>query len=313
MFTRKQPCSEVSLALLIVSGLLCLGLSSSAWALPIPAKKTCDQQEVYDRVKCRHDAVADQLTYTSETVFSPDSKITGRVLGRGNSARLHHIKNAHAKGQRAKEKYNRETFKKMAKNEAKATRRTCHLVPLTASDDVDGDGICDYEQGDSQADCAAIDLNPIDNSLQKCNPEKKNKGKGNPSGNPKFAGLECDLSCDQSSEPDNDAERVDMEGSGEQLEATFSAVEEDLIEMNMHLMIVEENLPEDELLLTVSQSGCVFPELTPGLSEAVWGPSSFSAIATSLSREYCLESSTHIPSLLAINTERFFSTTEAPT
>jgi len=267
MFTYRSSRFPGPRPLAWALGLVCLTVAFPAVAAP-PARKACDQQDPYERVECRRNAVVDQLEYTSETIFSPGSKLTGRVLSHGNVSRLQHIKNSNAQGQRAKMKYGRDMFKKMAKNEAKATRNACHLVPLRASDDANDDGICDYEQGDSQAECAAVELNPADGSLQKCNPEKKNRGKGKPAGNPKFEGLECDLSCDQGPEPDDAAESLDMEGAAEQMEGTFGAVEEDLLEMNTHLAIVEQNLPEEGLRVRVSQAGCVFPQLTPGLAEA---------------------------------------------
>jgi hypothetical protein len=243
-----------ALALGVVSGLLVLGAPSTGLAAP-PVKKDCSDPDVFERLKCRHDAIADQLDYTSDTAFAPGSKLEQRT----KPTRLGHIRNAKSKGQRARVKNTKGRFKKLAKDEARANRDAGHLVPLTAADDFDGDGVCDYEQGDKSAKCAAIEVDEF-GDLQECNPEKKNKGKGKD-------GLECDRSYD-SQEAATDEEADDMAETAAQGEETYSAVEDDLIEMNEHLDTVNANLPEGSATVFTAANGCVFPTLTPGLSEA---------------------------------------------
>ncbi len=243
-----------AVALGIVSGLLVLGAPSTGLAAP-PAKKDCSDPDVFERLKCRHDAVADQLDYTSDTAFAPGSKLHQRA----KPTRLGHIRNSKSKGQRARVKNTKDRFKKLAKDEARANRDAGHLVPLTAFDDGDGDGVCDYEQGNKSAMCAAIEVDEF-GDLQECNPEKKNKGKGK-------GGLECDRSYD-SQEAATDEEADDMAETAAQMEETYNAVEDDFIEMNEHLDTVNANLSEGSAAVFTAANGCVFPTLTPGLSEA---------------------------------------------
>ncbi|MDH3911895.1 MAG: hypothetical protein OEU09_11410 [Rhodospirillales bacterium] len=278
LFTRSIVATMLALG--VTMGLFVVGAPSASLAAPL--KKTeCDDKDLYptvfDKLKCRHDAVADQLDYTADTAFGENSKLGQRI----EPSRLGHIKDSKSKGQRARVKNTKNRFKKLAKDDARANRDAGHLVPLTAADDFDGDGICDYEQGDKSADCAAIEVDEF-GDLQKCNPEKKNKGKGKD-------GLECDRFYD-TQEATTDEEADDMDATALQMDETYSAVEDDFIEMNKHLDTVNANLPEGALPVFAAANGCIFPTLTPGLSEAkaalrgltaaAWGAASIMDSAT---------------------------------
>jgi len=263
--TRCLAVAALSLAFAV--GAVIAGTPSTATAAP-PKKDCSDTTEfpdAYSRVKCRHDAVADQLAYTADEVFVPGTELHGRV----KPSRLAHIGDSGQRGKRAKDKRTPADFKKMAKSEVRGNRKGGHLVPLTDFDDITppgGDGICDYEQGDTNAQCAAIELDG-NGDLQACNPKKKNKGKGK-GGSDKFAGLECDLAFDPE-EAANADEEMEMEMAAEQLEATFGAVEDDLVEMNEHLDNVNAALPAFAGFLRATQADpCNPPQPTPGLSEA---------------------------------------------
>ena len=254
---------SAALVLAVVCGLVASGVPSAVLAAP-PCKKDCTQRDVYERLACRQAALAEQMEYTSDTVFAEGTKLHQRI----KPARLSHIKNAKEKTQRAKNKNTKETFKRQAKAEAQGNKKGGHLVPLDdVEDDQNSDGICDYEQGNENAKCAAIELDESGN-LQECNPKKKNKGKGK-GGNPKFEGLECDL-CYDSEEASTISEEDDMEEGAEQLDATYSTTEDDLIEMNEHLDIVNANLPEGPAAVLTAANGCELPELTPGLADAAF-------------------------------------------
>ena len=236
-------------------------------AIAAPSKKDCSDTTTYPdafaRLKCRHDGVTDQLEYTADTAYGDDKPLGNRV----KPSRLAHIGDSGQRGRRAKERNTKDVFKKIAKDEVRGNRKAGHLVPLTDFDDVaPADGICDYEQGDTTAQCAAVELDEF-GELQACNPEKKNKGKGKP-GSGKFAGLECDLSFDPE-EAANADEELEMEKAAEQLEATFSAVEDDMIEMNEHLDKLNANLPVTAgFVRAAAADACVLPQGTPGLSIA---------------------------------------------
>jgi hypothetical protein len=277
-----QSILTTALVVIGVAGLFALGAPSVGFAAP--GKKDCSQGDAFERLKCRHDAVADQLEYTSDTIFADDTKLSQRT----KPTRIKHIKNSRAKAQRAKVKNTREKFRKLAKDEARGNKKAGHLVPLGSADDLDGDGICDYEQGDMNAKCAAVELDDF-GELQECNPEKKNKGKGKP-GQGKFDGLECDLLFDPD-EASTVSEEIDMDEAALQMEDTYSAVEDDFIEMNTHLDTLNQNLPADSgPVLAAAANGCVLPELTPGLAEAAavlrgltaagWGAASIMDSAT---------------------------------
>jgi len=264
-----------------VVGLLTLGVPSVGFAAP--EKKDCSGADAFERLKCRHDAVADQLEYTSDAIFADDTKLSKRT----KPTRIKHIRNSRAKAQRAKVKNTKEKFRKLAKDEARGNKKAGYLVPLSSLDDIDDDGICDYEQGNTNAKCAAVELDEF-GELQECNPEKKNKGKGNP-GQGKFDGLECDLLFDPD-EASTDLEQDDMEEAAEQMEETYSAVEDDFIEMNTHLEILNQNLPDGSARVMAAENGCVLPDLTEGLAEAAavlrgltaagWGAASIMDSAT---------------------------------
>ncbi len=264
-----------------VAGLLTIGVPSVGFAAP--GKKDCSSGDAFERLKCRHDAVADQLEYTSDSIFADNTKLSNRT----KPTRIKHIRNSRAKAQRAKVKNTKEKFRKLAKDEARGNKKAGYLVPLSDLDDLDDDGICDYEQGNANAKCAAVELDEF-GELQECNPEKKNKGNGKP-GQGKFDGLECDLLFDPD-EASTDLEQDDMEEAADQMEETYSAVEDDFIEMNTHLEILNQNLPDESVRVKTAENGCVLPDLTEGLAEAAavlrgltaagWGAASIMDSAT---------------------------------
>lgn len=250
---RKNLASSLTAAL-AVAVIVIAGAPPAAMAAP-PAKADCGSfTDAFERVKCRHDAVADQMGYTADTAFGHNTVMRGQAgLGR-----IKHIDNSQARGQRGKRQNSMGVFKKLAKAEVRGNRRAGHLVPLDdIADDAEGDGICDFEQNNQNALCAAVELDDF-GELQACNPNKKNKGKGKP-GSDKFSGLECDLSFD----PDNAAdptEAADMEQAAQEMEDTFGAVEDDLIEMNGHLDAINADTHAGSALLRSAAAGsCDIP------------------------------------------------------
>ncbi len=240
-------------AALAVALMTVAGAPPAATAAP-PAKADCAVfTDVFDRVKCRHDAVADQLAYTANEAFAPGTVMRDRA----GPGRAKHVGNARARGQRAKGQTGKAALKRLAKADVRGNRKAGHLVPLTAFDDVNDDGICDFEQGDASAQCAAVELDEF-GDLQACNPEKKNKGKGRP-GSGKFSGLECDLAFD----PENAAnatEAADMDQAGQEMEEAFGAMEDDLIEMNEHLDNVNADTPVAlAAFAAAADDDCVIP------------------------------------------------------
>ncbi len=252
-------------AALAVATIVIAGAPPAATAAP-PAKADCSSfADVFDRVKCRHDAVADQMAYTADEAFADGTVMRGRA----GPERAKHIGNARARGQQSKGRTTKAALKRQAKAEARGNRKAGHLVPLTAFDDVNDDGICDYEQGDTNAQCAAVELDQF-GELQACNPEKKNKGKGkgNPRGSGKFDGLECDLAFDPDNAVNTD-EAADMEQAAEQMEEAFDAVEDDMIEMNGHLDAINAETPVGfSSLRAAAANGCDIPVFGPAATTA---------------------------------------------
>lgn len=207
-------------ALLISLSLLCAVTVSVSLAEP-PGKKTCDG-DVFKRLECRHGGVGEQIEFMggilSDEGGSLSAKLTEGQRGQAKSSKM--------KSERARLKIKGDNFKKLAKSEAKSNKNICHLVPLSNADDSDGDGICDWEQGDSNAECAAIELDE-NGELQACNPVKKNKGKGKD-------GLECDQTCNPEESLTAD-EEVEMQLEAQIMEEAYDSLETDMREMNEDL------------------------------------------------------------------------------
>ena len=245
-------CSNVTTKKSLTAGLLLfLLLMIPVTSFSTPLKAECSSTDVYERIKCKSDAISGQLEYTSDTAFAAGS----RLHGHAKLERLKHINNAKTKAVHGKSRTNKDNFKKFAKNEAQSHKKELgHLIPLTLADDVDENGICDYQSGDKLAKCLAVELD-IDGNAQACNPEKKNKGKKD--------GLECDLFFDGEN-PEDTQEIAD------EMEASFDAIESDLIEMNKQLDSVNAQ-PSAAFNVVKSEStdSCTLPDQTEGLSVAV--------------------------------------------
>jgi hypothetical protein len=276
----NTPRRSMHLILVSVLALLMLGTSTVILAESppdsppsLPDKSTCDEfSDVYARLECRQKALAKQLTYTSDTVFADNTKMHGYV----KPARLKSIRNAKSKANRAVEKNDAKVLKRLAKSESRGHKDQDlgHLVPLGEFDDDDDDDICDYEQDNPNAQCAAIELlNGED--LQVCNPEKKNKGKGKGKDKGgKLDGLECDRWFD-SDEGTNETERADMEVIAMNLDESFIAMEDNLLEMNQRLKDVNDNPnpPVEPARVFMGQQGenggCVIPLINQHLANSV--------------------------------------------
>ena len=223
----------------------------------VPGKGICDQTDTYDKLKCKHDNVATQVEFMANEIFKAGTPL-GDQLTPGQRKQL---KSVEMKSARAKHKSEANDFKKLAKRELKANKKNCYFIPLTVDDDYEGDGICDYEQGDKNASCAAIELD-AEGNLQPCNPEKKNKGKGN-------EGLECDQNC-YTDEASTYEEADEMLEEAAPMGQAYDALETDLYDVNEKL----ENLNSSPSALlsynSVSEASnsCETPSTTPGLDIA---------------------------------------------
>ncbi len=202
---------------------ICVAVSASFCYAAPPAKDACDQySDVYDKLKCKHDAVATQIEYMAGTVFAEGTAL-GNQLTPGQRGQMASVKQ---KTQFARNNGASDDFKRLAKSESKSNGQPCHLVPLTVDDDENDDGICDYEQGigkKKNAQCAAIDLD-ANGTLQACNPDKKNKGKGK-------GGLECDQICDQTNALTNDEDTA-MQAQAAQMDTAYDSLGSDLYDLN---------------------------------------------------------------------------------
>lgn len=236
---------DVALVLAIVA----LGAPSAASAAP-PSKMACAQADPFERLACRQAAIAGQVGYTADTAFADGTK-----LHRSTSAdRVAHIRRAKAIALRSAKVHTKESFKRHAKNEMLANKGGGHLVPLSAADDANGDGICDYEQGSPRARCAAVELGD-NGQLQACNPAKKNKGKG-------LDGLDCDVFLD----PDT-TDSADILEAAEELDGAYSSTEDNLIEMNVQLDNV--NASGSTVRALGAANACTIPEVDTALGVAV--------------------------------------------
>lgn len=254
---RPETARGSSCALTVAfSLLLCMGAASLAWSAP-PAKGTCDQADAYEKLKCKHDNAAKQIEFM--TGLFNEGTLLGDQITEGQRGQMKAVK---AKSERSRNKSAANDFKKLAKSEAKSNKNACFRVPFAAQDDVNpADGYCDYDQGNQNAKCAAIDLDANGNKLV-CNPQKKNKGKGQD-------GLECDQICS-----DNEAltstESQEMLAEAQPMDQAYGALETELYQVNGDL----ETLNSSGSTLLVSQSvsaspdSCETPASTPGLDIA---------------------------------------------
>ena len=232
--------------LTFVLALVAAAAPSAAQAAP--SKRSCTQTDPFERLACRQGAIAEQMRYTADTAFAEGTRLHDST----SPARLAHIKNAKEKANRAERHNTKDLFKRQAKAETHGAQKGGHLVPLDARDDANGDGICDFEQGNPDAKCAAIDLDDS-GRLQACNPGKKNKGKGK-------EGLECDLRIDLESA----ATDSEVEAAG-QLDDTYSATEDNLIDMNDSLEAVNA---ATSVAVRTQGSSCVIPAVDPAYGTA---------------------------------------------
>jgi hypothetical protein len=237
-----------------------------------PDSKACDQSDVYERLACRQEGIADQMNHLAGDAFGPDSQLSKYA----KPSSLERIENAKHNANFAKEQNTAKAFKKLAKAGVQGNREAGHLVPFGDEDDdlsgYSNDGICDYEQGDNTANCAAIELDEF-GELQLCNPEKKNKGKGKDGNNLKFSGLECDrwYESEDGSTSDEESDMLDL---AEQLDDSYRATEDDMRYIGVHLEAVNETLPDPDqagLLLYAEneENSCEIPELNEALVIAV--------------------------------------------
>lgn len=241
-------------ALLISLSLLCAVTVSVSLAEP-PGKKTCDG-DVFKRLECRHGGVGEQIEFMggilSDEGGSLSAKLTEGQRGQAKSSKM--------KSERARLKIKGDNFKKLAKSEAKSNKNICHLVPLSNADDSDGDGICDWEQGDSNAECAAIELDE-NGELQACNPVKKNKGKGKD-------GLECDQTCNPEESLTAD-EEVEMQLEAQIMEEAYDSLETDMREMNEDLETLNTEMETSSVYSSfmAADDGCSdVPPIPPALA-----------------------------------------------
>jgi hypothetical protein len=223
-----------------------------------PQKGSCEQTDPYERLKCRHDNVAQQIEYMANNVFA-DGTLLGNQLTEGQKGQL---KSTDLKSKRARAKSSAEDFKKLAKSEATSNRNSCHLVPLDPSD---ADGICSPETGEK---CAAIELDASGNR-QECNPAKKNKGKGAKGGSGRTDGLECDQICDPAAALTGD-EATQMQAEAEPMDKAYDSLESDLYQVNDGLGKINDGASSGSTagVALVSGGSCSVPESTPGLDLA---------------------------------------------
>ena len=234
--------------------LICSVTVSASLAEP-PIKKTCDG-DVYERLQCRHGGVGEQIEFMGGILSDEGGSLSGKLTdGQKGQA-----KSSKMKAGRARVKIKGDNFKKLAKSEAKSNKNICHLVPLSDADDSDGDGICDWEQGDSNAECAAIELDG-NGDLQACNPAKKNKGKGKD-------GLECDQTCNPEESLTED-EEAEMQLEAQIMDEAYDSLETDMREMNEDLEDLNTELETSSVYnsFMAAADGCSdVPTIPPALA-----------------------------------------------
>lgn len=236
-----------------------LAFGAVAASLAAPDKELCDAMDTpYKRAECKHTGVTRQLEAMVGIFENTNSPLNAQLT----PGQLGQMKSAKSKAVRARGKNREESFKSLARSEAKSNRNSCHFVPLY--DDVLQNGICDVDLGEV---CAAIEVDAGGNP-QACNPNKKNKGKGS-QGNGKFDGLECDQTCD--TELVTTQESLEMEAEAVIMEYAYDSLETDLKEMNEDLEALDQVLSASPVMnsaqATSVECGSV-STLPAGLEEA---------------------------------------------
>lgn len=249
----------------VLALLLTLGTSAAILA------QECEEDSVYEKLTDSQNKFSNDLGGIDDELASGSP--LGDYLDNNAPNRLEHINKAKAKSNRAVAKYDKKFFKRQAKEAVRGHKKDAHLLPLSDWDD-DGepkgiakDGICDYEQGDKQAKCAAIEL--FEGELQECNPNKKNKGKGKKT----EEDFECDFWFESVGFPADEAEETDlcneMTEEAKSLLDTYVEAENEVAEMKDQIVIINDILEDEEaVLVSQTENGCTLPPTYSELATA---------------------------------------------
>ena len=250
----KNSTLSAALVLAVIFGLVASGTFSAVFAAP-PPKEQCTG-DVYERLECKQKGLVGQLEYMVE------DNLTTRAIGLELSATKKKVlRSEKTKAQVIKGHVTKDNFKKTVKSIRKNNKKSCYLVPLNYSADdgypkgIADDGICDWEQGDKTAECAAEEDRELD-----CDPKLKR-----PHPNRRVCAQICET---EAAETDMDEEEQEL---AQELEESYDAMEDSLIETNEVLEEVNTILENEAVKVRVAiNDPCAnIAELPEGLEESV--------------------------------------------
>jgi hypothetical protein len=246
---------SAALVLAVIFGLVASGTFSAVFAAP-PPKEQCTG-DVYERLECKQKGLVKQLEYMVDDNLTSDRPI-GEAL---SASKKKALRSAKTKAQVIKGHVTKDNFKKTVKSIRKNNKKSCYLVPLNDSADdgypkgIADDGICDWEQGDKTAECAAEEDRELD-----CDPKLKR-----PHPNRRVCAQICET---EAAETDMDEEEQEL---AQELEESYDAMEDSLIETNEVLEEVNTILENEAVKVRVAiNDPCAnIAELPEGLEESV--------------------------------------------
>lgn len=246
----KNSSLSVALVLTVVFGLFVSGAPSAVLAAPL-SKKVCTEEDVYDRMECKQNGLVDQL---GQMV---DENLTSRAIGLTLSeSKKKLMKSENEKVKVIKEHVKTDNFKNLVKGIRKNNKKSCELVPLT---EVAGhiNGICEPDLGEL---CAAEDL------TSECDPKLKRP-------HPNKPGLVCAQICETEAAQTDQDEEEELQLVALELEASYDALEDSLIETNEELYTVNSILESEavELKMSSDDSCANIEPLPEGLEESLTG------------------------------------------
>jgi hypothetical protein len=236
----RWACSVLSRSCIfaIAPGILLLCVTTGSWAAP--AKKSCDDPDVYSRIKCKQDGLVVQMEHMV------DENLTKGATGlKVTEHQKQMMKNGKAKARLLQKHTRTDDFKSVVKGIAKRNKDDgCDWIPLI---DDNENGICDWPEEECEAE---------NYPGERCDPRAK---KDNTNSERYVCAEVCTLessSAQYSLMEAGVAEEVEMEEVALDLEDTYDVLEDNLIESNETLEAFNALLDSRLIATSLSSDPC---------------------------------------------------------
>jgi len=227
--------------LALAFGVFGLMAAPQSWAEPAPGKRDCgtpgtpgQDEEVYTRVKCKQEALVIQLEHIVDVNLT--SQAVGRELSESQKKLMRSEKN---RVKIVERQVKPENFKHLASGIRKNNQKSCQLVPLEGEAEVNANGICEPELGETCGADEDLTL-ACDTKLKRPHPNKP--------------GLVCAQICDTEASQSEVEEEEELQVLAQDMEETYDALENSLIETNEVLDEVNVILASEAAVLKMASS-----------------------------------------------------------